>query len=189
MMCIIFLLIKEQNFVLAHLDLLWDAELAAVFTNGTFFPVFGFPSRYTTRRFTKLTIHFARDSFTGYFLGVRTTRTWSVCHKAGFFILQQSANRTEKFYCIFYATAACLCVQSSCPHKIISTRNFKININKMSRPALGLIQPPIQWVLWARSPGIKRQGSKADHSPLSSAEVKKEGVISSLSHKKSWRAA
>jgi len=34
---------------------------------------------------------------------------------------------------------------------------------------LGPTQTPIQWVL-----GVKRPGRKADHSPLSSAEVKNE---------------
>jgi len=41
----------------------------------------------------------------------------------------------------------------------------------MSRPALGPIQPPIQWVLGALSLGVKRPGREADHSPPSSAEV------------------
>jgi hypothetical protein len=40
-----------------------------------------------------------------------------------------------------------------------------------SRPALEPILPPIQWILWASSLGVKRLGSEADHSPLSSAEV------------------
>jgi hypothetical protein len=38
--------------------------------------------------------------------------------------------------------------------------------------ALGLTQPPIQWVPWALSLGIKRQGREADHSPPSSAKIK-----------------
>jgi hypothetical protein len=41
-----------------------------------------------------------------------------------------------------------------------------------SRTALGLTQPPIQWVLGALSLGVKRPGREADHSPQSSAEVK-----------------
>jgi hypothetical protein len=41
-----------------------------------------------------------------------------------------------------------------------------------SRTALGLTQPPIQWVLGALSLGAKRPGREADHSPPSSAEVK-----------------
>jgi hypothetical protein len=41
----------------------------------------------------------------------------------------------------------------------------------LSIPALGLTQPPIQWVPGAVSPGVKRQGCEADHSPLTSAEV------------------
>jgi hypothetical protein len=41
----------------------------------------------------------------------------------------------------------------------------------MSRPALGPIQPPIQWVLGTLSPGIKQLGQAADYSPPYSAEV------------------
>jgi len=40
-----------------------------------------------------------------------------------------------------------------------------------SRQAPGPIQPPIQWISWALSLGIKRPGREADHSPPSSAEV------------------
>jgi hypothetical protein len=41
-----------------------------------------------------------------------------------------------------------------------------------SRLALGPTQPPVQWVAGAFTPGIKRPGSEANHSPPSSAEVK-----------------
>jgi hypothetical protein len=41
----------------------------------------------------------------------------------------------------------------------------------VSRPALGLTQPPIQWVPGALSLGVYRPGREADHSPPSSAEV------------------
>jgi hypothetical protein len=40
------------------------------------------------------------------------------------------------------------------------------------RPALGLTQPPNQWVPAAFSQGVKRPDREADHSPPSSAEVK-----------------
>jgi hypothetical protein len=53
-------------------------------------------------------------------------------------------------------------------------KNFHISIS--SRPALGLILPPIQRVPGALSPGVKRQGREADHSPPSSAEVKKTWI-------------
>jgi hypothetical protein len=41
-----------------------------------------------------------------------------------------------------------------------------------SRTALGPTQPPTQWVLGALSLGVNLPGSKADHSPPSSAKVK-----------------
>jgi hypothetical protein len=41
----------------------------------------------------------------------------------------------------------------------------------VSRPALGLTQPPIQWVPGILSPGVKaRPGRDADHSPPSSVQ-------------------
>jgi hypothetical protein len=41
-----------------------------------------------------------------------------------------------------------------------------------SRMTLGPTQPPVQWVPWALSLGIKQLRCEADHSPPSSAEVK-----------------
>jgi hypothetical protein len=43
----------------------------------------------------------------------------------------------------------------------------------IGRTALGPTQPPIQWVPGALSLGVKRPRREADHSPPSSAEVKK----------------
>jgi hypothetical protein len=40
------------------------------------------------------------------------------------------------------------------------------------RPPLGSTQPPIQCVPGALSPGVKRPGREADHSPPASAKVK-----------------
>jgi hypothetical protein len=48
------------------------------------------------------------------------------------------------------------------------SRAKKFHFSVSSRPALGFTQPPFQWV-----PGVKRLGRKADHSPQTSAEVKK----------------
>jgi hypothetical protein len=47
----------------------------------------------------------------------------------------------------------------------------------VSRPALGLTQPPIQWVPWDLSQGVKRPERKADHSPPSSAKFKECVVL------------
>jgi hypothetical protein len=41
----------------------------------------------------------------------------------------------------------------------------------MPRPSPGSTQRPIQWVPGALSPGVKRHGRKADHSPPVSADV------------------
>jgi len=42
-------------------------------------------------------------------------------------------------------------------------------LSTASSPALGPIQPPIQWVPGALSLGVKRPGLEADQSPPSSA--------------------
>jgi hypothetical protein len=39
--------------------------------------------------------------------------------------------------------------------------------------------PPIQWVPGALSPGVKRPGCQANHSPQTSAEVKKIWIYTS----------
>jgi hypothetical protein len=49
-----------------------------------------------------------------------------------------------------------------------------------SRRALEPTQPPVQWVPGSLSLGIKRPNREADHSPLSSAEVKMRGAIPPL---------
>jgi hypothetical protein len=51
--------------------------------------------------------------------------------------------------------------------------------SKSSRPALGSTQPPIQWVLGALFPGVKRQDREADHSPPDSADVMKMWIYTS----------
>jgi hypothetical protein len=51
----------------------------------------------------------------------------------------------------------------------------------VSRTALGLTQPPIQWIPGALSLGVKRPGLEADHSPPSSAKVKEEWSYTSTS--------
>jgi hypothetical protein len=45
-------------------------------------------------------------------------------------------------------------------------KNFLFSTS--SRPALGHIQPPIQWI-----PGVKRPRREAEHSSPTSAEIKK----------------
>jgi hypothetical protein len=48
-----------------------------------------------------------------------------------------------------------------------------------SRPVLGPTQPPIQWIPGTFSLEVKRQQGDADHSPPTSAEVKKTWVYTS----------
>jgi hypothetical protein len=59
----------------------------------------------------------------------------------------------------------------------------------MFRLALGLTQPPIQWVKGVISTGIKWLGHKTDHSYPSSDKVKNAGVIPPLPHTFSWHGA
>jgi hypothetical protein len=65
-------------------------------------------------------------------------------------------------------------VQSSSP-----SREKTFFLSMSSRPVLGPIMPPIQWVLEALSPGVKHLGCEADHSPPTSAEVKNTWIYTS----------
>jgi hypothetical protein len=59
----------------------------------------------------------------------------------------------------------------------VGSKNFQFSMS--SRPALGSTLPPIQWVPGALSPGIKRPGREANHSPPAIAEVKKMWIYTS----------
>jgi hypothetical protein len=56
-------------------------------------------------------------------------------------------------------------------------KNFLFSMS--SRPALGSTKPPIKRVTGALSPGLKRQGHEADHSPRTSAKVNKMWMYTS----------
>jgi hypothetical protein len=55
----------------------------------------------------------------------------------------------------------------------------KFLFSTSSRPALGPTQPPIQWVPGDLSPGVKREGREADHSPPTSADFNKMWIYTS----------
>jgi hypothetical protein len=58
-----------------------------------------------------------------------------------------------------------------------------------SRPVLGPTQSPIQWVLEAVSPRVKRPRREAGAIPPTSAEVKNGKAIPLLPYESSWRGA
>jgi hypothetical protein len=63
------------------------------------------------------------------------------------------------------------------------SRQYKIFLfSTASRPTLGPPSLLSNGYLGAFSPGVKRQGDEADHSPPSSAEVKEGGAIPPLPH-------
>jgi hypothetical protein len=74
--------------------------------------------------------------------------------------------------------------RSSSPGRV---KNFIFS--KSSRPALRFTQSLIQWVPGALYSGVKRPGREVDHSPPTSAEVKKMWVYTSTPHTPSWRSA
>jgi hypothetical protein len=62
----------------------------------------------------------------------------------------------------------------------IPSRDKRIFSSPVSIRALGPTPPPIQWILGAISPGVKRQRREVDHSPPSSVEVNNGGAIPPL---------
>jgi hypothetical protein len=65
-------------------------------------------------------------------------------------------------------------VRSSSPGRV---KNFLFSTS--SRPALGSTQPPIQRIPGDLSPRVKRLGRETDHSPPTSAKVKKKWIYTS----------
>jgi hypothetical protein len=72
---------------------------------------------------------------------------------------------------------------------LIPGRGKIFSLSTASRPALEPNRSPILWVPRTISPGVKRQGREADHSPLSGVEVKNGGAIPLLPCKFSWHSA
>lgn len=61
--------------------------------------------------------------------------------------------------------------------------------SKAFRPALGSTQVSTQWVPRVTSPGVKRSGCYAGHSPTLNAEIKNSGTILLLPYTSSKRGA
>jgi hypothetical protein len=59
----------------------------------------------------------------------------------------------------------------------VGVKNFHFSMS--FRLALGSTQPPTQCIPEVLSPGVKRSGREAEHSPQTSAEVKKICVYTS----------
>jgi hypothetical protein len=55
-------------------------------------------------------------------------------------------------------------------------------LSRSSRSLPGPTQPPIQCVPGALSPGVKRPGREVDHTPPTSAEVKKAYIYTFTPH-------
>jgi hypothetical protein len=56
-------------------------------------------------------------------------------------------------------------------------KNFNFSIS--SSPALRSAHPPIEWLLWAISVGLKWKGLETDHSPPTNVEVKETRIYTS----------
>jgi hypothetical protein len=73
------------------------------------------------------------------------------------------------------------CLRDGLGDRILSPCKVKNFIFSMSsKPALGPTQPPIQWLLRALSPGVKRPGPEANHSLPTRAKVKKMWIYTSI---------
>lgn len=66
-------------------------------------------------------------------------------------------------------------------HCVYCSRWSDYGCFEVCRPGLWNIQPPIQFLLWAFSPGKKTPGREPEHSPLSSAQVKNKLSCTSIS--------
>jgi hypothetical protein len=66
----------------------------------------------------------------------------------------------------------------------VASKSEARNLRKVNYWSVHLNEVP-----GALSPGVKRPGREVDHSPPTSAEVKKNGSIHPLPHTPSWRSA
>jgi hypothetical protein len=57
---------------------------------------------------------------------------------------------------------------------------------RVSRPAMGSSQLPIQWILGAISPGVKGQRYESEYSPPPSAKVKNSRITPTFPCMSSW---
>jgi hypothetical protein len=64
----------------------------------------------------------------------------------------------------------------------VNTANSNINVEDKVFPV-----PRIQWVTLAFSPGVRRPGREADHSPSTNAEFMNSGATIPLPDTFSWR--
>jgi hypothetical protein len=71
----------------------------------------------------------------------------------------------------------------------LEARDWIPDKGKGSRPTMGPIQPPIQWVVESLSSAVKRQGRKTDHSSPTSVVVGNCGAIPLLPHASSCSSA
>jgi hypothetical protein len=61
-------------------------------------------------------------------------------------------------------------------------RNRGFDSGQVSRNILCSIQHSVQWIPWVVSSGVKREWRGADHSPSSTAEVKRRGAVLPFFH-------
>jgi hypothetical protein len=92
-----------------------------------------------------------------------------------------NGQRSSQLFCVHYTHGAGLAQSVQCLTTGWTTGRSGFDprqgqsifpLSSVSRPALGPIQSPLQWVPGVVSPGVKaRSGRDADHSPPSNAEV------------------
>jgi hypothetical protein len=108
---------------------------------------------------------------------------WHLCEE--YWLLEYGAEYFDRYLCFGRSLrAGWPRGQSSSPSGV------KIFLfSRSSSPLLRSTQPPIQWVPGALSPGVKRPGREVEHSPPSSAEIKRMWIYTSTPHTPSWRSA
>jgi hypothetical protein len=110
------------------------------------------------------------------YIHIFQTQNWQTSNAVVW--LKASSSQTVLFSSLltFLCFKFRVCIWSSYFHPD-GVKNFLFS--RSSRPALRSTQPPLQWVPGALSPGVKRPGREVDHSPPTSAEVKKMWIYTS----------
>jgi hypothetical protein len=104
-------------------------------------------------------------------VGMPKTRHMGTLHEIMF--LLYTSNKYSLINMMTHDSLCCIALGYGLDGRVFESRQgMGIVLFTASRPALGLTQPPVQWVPGALLLGTKWPRREADHSPPSSAEVK-----------------
>jgi hypothetical protein len=100
---------------------------------------------------------------------------WNVSSLSEIITCSSANIKVLRLFCLYIDSSVGIALGYGLDNRVLgfdSRRGLGIFFTTASTTALGSTQPPIKWIWGAIFLGIKRPVREADHSPLSSAELK-----------------